>query len=612
MREGDLVGRWRLLAEAPADGTVRRFRAVATDTGEPAELLTLRPGTPAEGRRAFVQAHRALQHARDPALAPTLEITESDDGPVVVRAPLEDATLADVPGPLPPETVAAIGARLLPAVLAAGPGTGGALLPTDVGLDAFGKPVLAPRARPLSHVDRAVGRAVAPECFAGVHPDGASGLYGLGMVLYTLATGREPQRATVRGERAPPPAPSILHHAVPPALDAAILKLLSNRPEDRAGAMPMLQDLAGPDQLAGPRADLRDHVRARIPEVSTTVGGEAPSRAVAVAPASARVVLPARQLEMLDPAGRSRAAGWAGLPLTVVEALAEAGLPLVVEEATSSSVAKRRALELARDSGLPLTSATSAAFASFAVMATAGALVTGALTVGAILLLLGLWPLAVVAFTLGALVAAGGAWAWGRATAGGALHTAAQRSARKAAELTADLDPDRLLGGTWTQLAQVRKALASTELPEAASVDLRSALKDVERRLHGMAEVARTARQALVGLDPARLRTRLSALEHRAATDPSARDERDQLARALADLDAVEQRRASISEDARRIDATLGEIRTVLARVASTGDVDDPTLAQLVETARAARRAAVHAPASEPPRRPPPRRVEES
>lgn len=582
MREGDVVaGRWRIVAEAPGEGSVRRWRAVAEDTGEPAEVLSLRASIPADGRRAFVRAHQQLQSARDPALAETLQVVDHARDVAVVRAPLEDATLADLSAPLPPGLVAAIGARLVPAVLSAGAATGGALLPADVGLDARGKPVLAPRGRPLNRIDQVVTRSVAPECFEGARePDGAAGLYGLGVLLWQLAAGRP---FPTRGPGAPPPAPpSTAHHAVSPELDRAILKLLSSDPSARAAALPLLQELASPLE------DLRPF-RRRPEEVRVTVSREATPAAQPLAPLSGgRIVLPAHDLVRLDPAGISAAAGWAGLPVSVVTALAEAHLPLILEEVPRRSAVWKLASERARETGLPLVAVTGRSLAPLVLASFTLFTVLIFLAVGALILLLGFLPGAAVAFALAALAGVSGAWLYGRSSAGNALLTDSQRAARRIRELTADLDPSGALRPAWNRLSVVRKALAGSDLPVAAASDLRGALKDVERRLLAMAEIAVTTRKAMAGLDAERLRTRLAALD-RGARTPDALAERDRLARALADLDEVEARREALRAEARAIEATLEEMGTVLARVSTAGDAVETELAQLVHSARSVR-----------------------
>lgn len=572
-----LGNRWRILGEAPSEGAVRRWRVVHTGTGEPAEALTLRASASVDDQRAFLRAHRALRNARDPALVATREIL--DDLPAVVRDPLEDPTAADLRAPLPPDVVAAIGARLIPAVLAAGPATAGALLPSDVGIDARGAPVLAPRGRPLSRIDQAVSRAVAPEVAAGAPPDGASGLYGLGALLYRLATGRDLPWAG-RHPTAPPAPPSTLQRNVPLALDGPILRLLSRDPADRPSALADLQ------ALAGTLPDLRLHLRTS----ATALPAVRPPTAPGPAPANGGcVVLPARQVQALDPDRRSAVAGWAGLPLSAVEALADEGLPIVLEDMDTRGMARVRAVELSRESGFELL-AVPARSAGPLPVAAATAAGVGALVVAALgLLAVGAEALALLALLFAALSGLFGGVAGVRAARWGAVTRLARRSRRRAAQLLADAEAGGLLTASWARLATARRSLARAGLPHAAAADVRDLLREIEQRLHGIAEVARASDTALAGIDATRLRTRLAALE-RSARTPEEIAERDRTARTVADLDEVLARRDALAAEAHRIEGTLDGIAALVARAADDGQ--EAALAELARATAAARREA--------------------
>src|SRR5262249_11430917 len=82
---------------------------------------------------------------------------------------------------------------------------------------------------------------LAPECALGQTPDARSDLYGLGVMLYELVTGRLPfvgdDVVSVLHQHihAAPVLPSALNPAVPEALDALALNLLAKAPEERPG-----------------------------------------------------------------------------------------------------------------------------------------------------------------------------------------------------------------------------------------------------------------------------------------------------------------------------------------------------------------------------------------
>lgn len=579
MKTGDRVGDWQIVAEAPGEPDVARFRAVDTRTGEPVELLTLRAAAPAD-HAAFAQLHRALTRAADPALARTLAADVTDGRAVVARQPLEDGTLADAGGPLDPGRVAAIGARLLPAVVAAGPATQGALTPRDVGMDAAGRPVLAPRGRPGSRIGAGDRKWAAPEAFDGAAPDAAAGLYGLGVMLYLLATGKDPLPPGAKGVA---PSASSVRRGVPPALDRALALLLDPDPTKRAGALPLLQEAAGDlgDLRAAPRNPAQDEVRytkTATPGASARPDLRPPPSHIERSPAA--VVVPARALRRLDPALRSAAAGWAAVSQSTVDALADNGLPLVLDTARTPAEARRRGHELARDSGLPVDVAAPPGCTPWLVAAISSPVVP----VAALLAWWFAFPVvAATLLSLGVLLAVTLGWWW--------LAARQHAAARAAFEIAWEERQVRLpeLAGARERIAALRRRIATADLPGAASLDLRSALREVEEQLTALAREVRVADEALQRAEIDRLRTRLDGLVREGAAA-----ERDRVARAVADLEEVERRKERALAEITRVDAALDEVDALLGRVsgrmlAEAADAGADALERLVKHTRLAR-----------------------
>ena len=587
MREGHLVaGRWRVVAEASGESTVGRWRAADAGTGEPVELLRLQPphNNRATQRRAFISGHRALMRFQDsPGVNPTIAV--DDDSGFVVRQPLEDATLGAIDGPLAPGVVAAVGVALMPAVVTVGGLTNSALTPDDVGLDASGRPVLALRIRTADRVGAQSTVWVAPEAFKGARPDGAGGLFGLGVMLYRLATGRLPT-----GPRPAPP--SALQPGIPPALDQAILTLLSTDPVERAGGLPHLQ------QVPGETGDMRKYIgrsrgmdegKSRDSElVLTKTGSRRSSARQDLPPVAHAVVIPSVELAALTPRQRSSASGWAALPMEAIDALIRAELPLVFEESQSSDLARARARELAEAASLPVKAVAAPGCAMPVVGA---ALLALAVTIGVVGLIL--WPLLVVA-VLAAIpgVALLVPYIRDRSAFQKVIEANRQREERRQA----------LLSPVWSRLAELRRQLAGLDLPAAADTDLRDALRDVERHVESLARVEEIGAQALQTVDLPQLHARLSALNARVEREPALVAERDRIARTIHDLMEVQARRQAVRQDAARVDTALDEVAALLGQLDDgRSEVDHEALDRLTKTTRQVRKAVSDAPI--PPRR---------
>ena len=543
------------------------------------EVLALRAATDPARHARFLSVHRALMRTRESGLVETLAVAEQPRA-VVVRRALGEETLAEIRGPLAPEVLAGIAARLIPAILAAGDATGGALSPTDIRLDTAGEPILAPNAVPPTRVGRALTRHAAPETFDGAPPDGAAGLYGLGMVIYQLATGRPAFTRHATGRRDLPPPPSTFHPGTPHWLDAGVLSLLSPQPSERAGSLPTFLEHA---QAIG---DLREHRATAIDDIAVTRATEGTRRGHLDRAPVASVLLPARALSGLDPGARSLVAGLAALPIGVVDELAAAGLPVVLERMGNRHNARERAEELRSLTDLPVESDAATGWGPGLLAIASGGLSALCLTLGLGLALTGFTVLSIPPLAIGATSAGLGLFAGQRAASRSRQRRLTERSARLGEDAMASRGGP-LLRPTWTRLAKLRQQLGLADLPETAATDLRSALKAIESRVTAMASVIATAEEALRGVDLAQSRSRLATLS-------ADRPERDRLARTVADLEEVDRRRQRVLEEQQRVDAALDEFASVLGQLASgDAEVEDSSeiLAELIQTAHLARAA---------------------
>ncbi|QRN96683.1 serine/threonine protein kinase [Archangium violaceum] len=239
------------------------YRARDERSGASVALKVMRPqyASSENALRRFEQECRTLEQLAHPHIVRVLESGELRDGrPWLAMEWLEgrdlEAELA-ARGPFPPRealrvlepVAAALGAAHALGIVhrdikaqnvMVRPGAGGA---PHVTLVDFGiAKLLDPghRSLALTSTGVTVGTpvAMAPEQILGAPVDARTDLYGLGVLLHQLLTGRLPFSAGSQAEleelhlHAPPPSPSHLA-PVPTALDAVVKRCLAKRPEDR-------------------------------------------------------------------------------------------------------------------------------------------------------------------------------------------------------------------------------------------------------------------------------------------------------------------------------------------------------------------------------------------
>mgnify|MGYP005849442041 CR=1 FL=1 len=97
-----------------------------------------------------------------------------------------------------------------------------------------------------------------PEQYGAARTDARSDIYALGATLYALLTGAQPVESVLRTVGTPLPPPRALNPAIPPALEAVVLKAMAILPGERyASAREFSQALQGlPRGMPAPAASL--------------------------------------------------------------------------------------------------------------------------------------------------------------------------------------------------------------------------------------------------------------------------------------------------------------------------------------------------------------------
>jgi predicted ATPase len=273
-----LNGRYRLDAELGRGGMGQVYRAHDTllDRDVAVKVLSA-PELGAEGRARLLREARAAAGLNHPNIVTVhdvgvADVAPSGDGlPFIVMELVAGPSLHDRRPESLEETVAVarqvcaalehahahgiIHRDLKPenVLLALGPqaGTGATAKLVDFGL-----------ARSMASRLTAEGAIagtvfyLAPELALGQAYDGRADLYALGVMLYELTTGRlpfladDPLAVISQHLHAPAVPPRARDEAIPPALDALILRLLSKDPQDRpATAAEVLRALEAPEIL---------------------------------------------------------------------------------------------------------------------------------------------------------------------------------------------------------------------------------------------------------------------------------------------------------------------------------------------------------------------------
>jgi serine/threonine protein kinase len=268
LQPGNTLGNYQIVEKIGAGGMGAVYKAYQPSLGRFVAIKVLPPqtsGDPAFGER-FAQEARAIGKLRHPNIVAAFDFTQQDDIAYLVSDYIDGGTLADQLGtPLPLEYAMGI-LGPLGAALDYAHARGIVhrdIKPQNVLLTREGAPVLtdfglAKIVGPgsgMTQVGSLMGTAdyMAPELAGGAEVAGpAADQYALGLIAYQMLVGRHPfpadnpLSALMAHVHKPVPVPSQLGVVLPPGTEAALLRALAKKPEERfARSSDFVRALAG-------------------------------------------------------------------------------------------------------------------------------------------------------------------------------------------------------------------------------------------------------------------------------------------------------------------------------------------------------------------------------
>jgi serine/threonine-protein kinase len=255
LQPGNTLGNYEIVEKIGAGGMGAVYKAYQPGLGRYVAIKVLPPqtaGDPSFGER-FAQEARAIGKLRHPNIVTAFDFTQQGDFAYLVSDYIDGGTLADQLGtPLPLDyTLGIIGPIAGALDYAHSRGiVHRDVKPQNVLLTHDGTPVLtdfglAKIVGPGSGMTQAgslMGTAdyMAPELAGGAEAAGpAADQYALGIIAYQMLVGRHPfpadnpLSALMAHVHKPVPIPSQLGVVLPPGVEAALLRALAKKPEDR-------------------------------------------------------------------------------------------------------------------------------------------------------------------------------------------------------------------------------------------------------------------------------------------------------------------------------------------------------------------------------------------
>ena len=354
IQPGGRLGTYDIVEKIGAGGMGAVYKGYQAALGRFVAIKVLPPqtaGDPAFAER-FAQEAKAIGKLRHPNIVTAFDFAHEGDVAFLVSEFIDGGTLADQLGtPLPLDYAMGI---LTPIAAALDYAHARGIVhrdikPQNILMTRDGMPVLtdfglAKIVGPGSGMTQAgslMGTAeyIAPECAAGAEVAGpAADQYALGLIAYQMLVGRHPfptdnpLSALMAHVHKPVPLPSSLGVTLPPGTEAALLKSLSKRPEERfARNSDLVRALAG-STFAGMGA---------MPASATSMPGAGrPSEPPTMPPASAdspflspsALVRPIEMPPSTPPAQRAPSVMFPG-PTRAMTAAAVAAPPLKIPKA---------------------------------------------------------------------------------------------------------------------------------------------------------------------------------------------------------------------------------------------------------------------------------------